>query len=199
MWGQIAAAGISALGSWMGGRQANIARRKEARRNRNFQERMRDTAWQATVADMEKAGINPAVAYSQGPASSPGGSMAQQADELSPAISSAMQAKRLNKELKLLDQQVAATAAQAQKTQSEKLYQERLNQAWGTWRQTPRGREWIPGPMWQKMEAETLTAQNVSELRRLEIPTMENLASIASTAPGKWAAWLKYILSSIRR
>lgn len=101
----IAAAGLA----YVGGRQANRARRKEAARNRAFQERMRSTEWQAAVADMEAAGINPALAYSMGGASTPGGSMAQQMDVMTPAVSSGMQAARMKADLRLIREQAAKT------------------------------------------------------------------------------------------
>lgn len=62
---------------------------------------------------MEAAGINPALAYGQGGASSPSGSLAQQEDVLSPSVSSAQQARRVEKELKLLDAQIRDVDASA--------------------------------------------------------------------------------------
>lgn len=119
---------ISGVGSLVGGRAANRARSGEAQKDRSFQsaeadksmrfsERMRNTEWQAAVADMEAAGINPALAYSQGGASSPSGdagsgSRASQEDVLTPAISSGMQYKRLKAEVALLQSQKLNTDMQ---------------------------------------------------------------------------------------
>ena len=46
----------------------------EALKNREFQEKMSNTAYQRAVEDMKKAGINPILAFANGGASTPGGS-----------------------------------------------------------------------------------------------------------------------------
>lgn len=189
--------GVAGLaGSIISGGQAQRAARKESARNRAFQERMRDTAWQAAVADMKAAGINPAVAYSKGPASAPGGSMASQNDILGQGASSAMQAMRMKKELALLDQQIAAASAQAQRTQSENIFQQFQNKLMGTY--TGPGEQYFkPGPLWNQAVANANMATASAQLRHLEIPMLKNIASIANTTPGKYAAWIRYLLQGI--
>lgn len=108
IWPALIGGGLSLLGGIMGNRN----RSNEAVKNRAFQERMRNTEWQAGVADMEKAGLNPALAYSQGGASSPSGSLAGQQDVISPAVSSGMAAKRLNEEINAIKATVQKTKAE---------------------------------------------------------------------------------------
>lgn len=119
-WGSVGniAKGVLGFGSSIAGpaaalmatRETNKFNANEARLNRGFQERMRNTQWQASVEDMRAAGLNPALAYSQGPAASPGGSTASAAGD---PTSSAMQAIQMKKGLQLLDTQIAKTRYEA--------------------------------------------------------------------------------------
>ncbi len=56
--------------------EANAFSAEQAQMDRNFQERMANTQYQRGVADMQAAGVNPALAYSQGGAAAPSGQAA---------------------------------------------------------------------------------------------------------------------------
>lgn len=88
----VVGAGISALGSLFGGSSANSARAEEARRQRRWEERMSNTAHQREVADYQKAGLNPALAYNRAGASTPSASVPNVQDVVTPAISAGLSA-----------------------------------------------------------------------------------------------------------
>lgn len=97
--------GANLLGGILGGLGQQDQAKHLAQEQMDFQERMSNTAYQRAVADMKLAGINPMLAYMQGGATSPSGSLPSIPDVVGPAVNSATSALRLAKELALLDAQ----------------------------------------------------------------------------------------------
>lgn len=164
----------------------------EARINREFQERMRNTEWQAAVEDMRRAGINPAVAYARGGASSPGGSMAggslaaPAGDAIGKGVSSAMEVSMFRKNMQLLDAQISKTqqeASTAGSTAQNALRASQFDARRYEYYFDENGRP--KGPLKDLFDAEFQTsiansARSISdaELTRLSIPERKAMATM---------------------
>jgi len=152
------AGGAALAGQWL----ANRANKGEARRNRAFQERMRNTEWQAAVEDMRKAGLNPALAYSQGGASSPSGSMYQAESVTGKGTSSALQGILLKKQIAQMDAQIAKTQAETKSVDWDAAIKELRAVAYQTF--TEKGAsQYRAGQSNGLIERELMASLNLSE------------------------------------
>jgi len=117
--------------NWDIAQAANAASAEQAKKQMDFQERMRETQYQTAVKDMASAGLNPMLAYSQGGAGTPTGAMgsvstAQMKNALGSGVSAAQQSSAVAADTQLKDANTTESTArttlteqQAKKTDAE--------------------------------------------------------------------------------
>lgn len=106
---------IPGVGDYMASKDANEKNLASAREQMAFQERMSNTGYQRAVKDMQAAGLNPMLAYSQGPASTPSGAKAEIEPESRTGLANfASQLYGLNTQAKSARSQIALNEATAE-------------------------------------------------------------------------------------
>ena len=115
---------ISAGSSILGGVMQNSAAAGSVQNQMNFQQDMSGTSYQRAVADMKKAGLNPALAYSQGGASTPMGSSyhpVNVASNVPSAVNTAASFQNVQANTELQHAQAASVIANTAKTKADTL------------------------------------------------------------------------------
>lgn len=189
----IAATALPGLGNYLAQKATNKANRQMAQEQMAFQERMSNTSWQRAVKDMQAAGINPAVAYSRGGASSPAGAMATMENEVAPALASAKQGALFRSELEAAKASAERAKAEASSAKVGAAYDEAWLAAHGII-QRPDGSVQLdlshPGIV-EKVRAEISSAQSAARLAALQIPGGEVSARVMGSKFGLYSEYLR--------
>lgn len=217
--GDLATGAIDAFGA----KSANKQNIKLAREQMAFQERMSSTEIQRRMTDLTAAGVNPALAYTQGGASAPSGARTEVQSPISKGVGTALQARMQRAQLENMELQnrvllankmniqadtnlkevtAGQTAAGTQKIDSElyKIAQEVKNlHKEGLLRDENIRTQQLTNAQLERMQPLLQRAQQLdNEAKRLGLSQAEVDAKFAE-AFGEENKWIQLILKIIRR
>lgn len=103
---------------FIGGERANASRERIAQQANEFSAQQYATRYQTTVKDLTAAGLNPMLAYSQGPGNAPSG---QQAQGIENTMASAVEAGQKSANKELMKQQLLQSKEQVNNIQADTI------------------------------------------------------------------------------
>lgn len=197
---------------------ANETNIQIARENREWQERMSNTAYQRAVKDMKAAGINPIMAATTGGASTPAGNVATVQNEYGAMANSARAAVEKFNETKRLKQEISNMKEVEDKTKKEGVLldyaketerskaddfkasvrlKDRQNQLYyGQFLKLPVEIAALKAQTIKALEDARLSSATADERRSYktlldyQIPSAKNKADIAGSEAGKALEWI---------
>lgn len=201
----IGAAGALGAGglNYYGQKQANKANLASARESMDFQERMSSTSYQRGMEDMRKAGLNPILAASKGGASTPGGAQALAQNEMSGAVSSALDTKRMIADIANIKEQTLLNRILQDKTRAD-IANNALSTASQVRLQNAQGDNYDSSSL-----LNLATAQNVKQTTTLKSPlapiaslahdVTEGTANAVRRVPSMWSNFSRYARQEYKR
>lgn len=157
--------------------------KRAARTQMKFQERMYKSRYQMTMEDMRLAGLNPILAYQQGPGSSPRGAAAQIGNpNLGTAAmagaGTALKGARLNSELQVMKEQARKDHEQGNEAHERAWLNRGLYELNEQHKQTEVNRQYLQMENWKQLQAQV-------QIMQAQVPSARTQYKLDKTWIGK--------------